>query len=239
MSPANAPLASSPHRRDPISVAALVVAFVALVFSATGGAPAHEQKGHTHHRKKSRTRLASLRVNCPIPNAVDLGTWCLESSLHVVPPEDTGRNDYVYAAQACVKAGGWLPSAAQLIGAARRVKLQSTIDDSPTTSGADEFPDPKYGIKDKREMSADLFTTTAGLSAAGSEGVTAGSRGNASQGEPDPAPVPANPLPDTLAYVTVYDNHNLGGFAGGQPVGRAENFRCAFAKGAQGQKFGD
>jgi hypothetical protein len=217
----------------------LIVAFAALVFSISGGAPARQIGGHAHHHKKHRTKLADLRVNCPIPNAVDLGTWCLESSLHVVPPQDTGRNDYLYAAQACAKAGGWLPSAAQLIGAAPRVKLQSTIDDNPSSSGAEEFPNPKYGIKDKREMSGDLFTTTAGASAAGSEGVTAGSRGNALQGEPDPTPMPANPLPETLDYVTVYDNHNLGGFAGGQPVGRAENFRCAFAKGAQGQKFGD
>ena len=70
-------------------------------------------------------------------------------------------------------------------------------------------------------MSSDLFTTTAGSEAAGSEGVTAGSRGNASQGEPDPVPLPANPVPDTLDYVTVYDNHNRGGFAGGAPVGKA------------------
>jgi hypothetical protein len=66
----------------------------------------------------------------------------------------------------CVEEGGWLPSAAQLIGAAPRAKLQSTIDDNPVTSGAEEFPDPKYGIKDHREMSGDLFTVSAGSSAA-------------------------------------------------------------------------
>jgi hypothetical protein len=82
-------------------------------------------------------------------------------------------------------------------------------------------------------MSGDLFTTTAGSAAAGSEGVTAGSRGNQAQGEPDPTPMPANPSPETLQYVTVYDNHNHGGFAGGAPVGRPENFRCAYAVGSQ------
>jgi hypothetical protein len=39
--------------------------------------------------------------------------------------------------------------------------------------------------------------------------------------------------PETLQYVTVYDNKNKGGFAGSKPVGQAENFRCAFNK-AQG-----
>ena len=41
------------------------------------------------------------------------------------------------------------------------------------------------------------------------------------------------PSPETLQYVTVYDNKNKGGFAGSKPVGQAENFRCAFNK-AQG-----
>lgn len=104
---------------------------------------------------------------------------------------------------------------------------------------AEEFPDPKNGIKDKREMSGDLTTTAAGSRSAGSEGVTVGSKGNGNLGEPDPVPMPADPLPETLNYVTVYDNHNLGGFAGGEPVGKAEAFRCAYAKGSQGRKFGD
>lgn len=32
----------------------------------------------------------------------------------------------------------------------------------------------------------------------------------------------------TLQYVTVYSNHTKGGFAGSEPVGNPENFRCAF-----------
>ena len=66
--------------------------------------------------------------------------------------------------------------------------------------------------------------------AAGSIGVTEGSRGDPKQGEPDPVPFPANPSPETLQYVTVYDNRNRGGFAGAKPVGQPENFRCAFDK---------
>ena len=84
-------------------------------------------------------------------------------------------------------------------------------------------------------MTSDLFTTGAGARAAGSEGVTAGAKGVGNLGEPDPVPMPAEPSPETLDYVTVYDNHNLGGFAGGEPVGKAENFRCAYAKGYQGK----
>lgn len=235
-------------RRDPLAVVALIIALLALVLSQVGGAPAKPQPGSSQrsvmgalNRKIAALgkRVTQLKASCPIPDAVDLGTWCLESSAHPIPPKDTGENDYIYAAKACVKDGGWLPSAAQLLGAASRAKLQSTIDDNPTTSGVDEFQTAVNGIKDKHEMSSDLFTVTAGSDAAGSEGVTAGARGATALGEPDPTPMPANPVPDTLDYVTVYDNHNAGGFAGGQPVGQAENFRCAYAKGSQGQKFGD
>lgn len=254
------PAASSP---DPLprlfSAAALLVALIALVFSMGGLAPA-KQGGSGKRvvylgkngkipakylpivpgaKKLGGATRDKLSVNCPIANAVDLGTWCLESGPYPIPPKDTGKNDYLYATQACVKAGGWLPTAAQLIGAAPRVKLQSTIDDSILTSGAEEFPDAKNGIKDKREMSADLTTTASGSRSAGSEGVTVGSKGNGNLGEPDPVPMPADPLPETLNYVTVYDNHNIGGFAGGAPVGKAETFRCAYAKGSQGANFSD
>jgi hypothetical protein len=221
------------HRRDPFAVAALLVALVALVFSMSGAAPAKRQTGH---RKSSAGKLVSkLKVQCPIANAIKFGSWCLEAAPYRVPPADVGQNDYFYAAQTCAREGGWLPSAAQLIGAAGKAPLQSTIDDDPATSGREEFPDPTRGFKDKREMSADLFTTTAGAAAAGSEGVTVGSRGNQAQGEPDPVPMPANPSPETLQYVTVYDNHNHGGFAGGAPVGKPESFRCAYAVGSQGK----
>jgi hypothetical protein len=241
--------------RDPVarvfSAAALLVALMALVFSMGESVPAQQdgkqralkaKKTQSAKRQRQRnrrlnTRIKNLRASCPIPNAVDFGTWCLESAPYTVPPEDRGKNNYLYATQACVQEGGWLPTAAQLLGAAPRAKLESTIDDNHVTSGVEEFPDPQYGIKDEREMSADLFTVSAGSAAAGSHGVTAGSRGNKSLGEPDPVPFPADPLPETLNYVTVYDNHDIGGFAGGAPVGAAETFRCAYAKGHQGAKF--
>jgi hypothetical protein len=231
-SPTHTPIVH--RRRDPFAVAALLVALAALVFSMGGAAPA-KRHGAGQHRHGAGKALSSLEVQCPVSNAIKFGSWCLEAAPYRVPAADVGQNDYFYAAQTCAREGGWLPSAAQLIGAARKASLQSTIDDSPATSGTEEFPDPTRGIKDKREMSGDLFTTTAGAGAAGSEGVTAGSRGNQAQGEPDPTPMPANPSPETLDYVTVYDNHNQGGFAGGAPVGKAESFRCAYATGSQGK----
>ena len=82
-------------------------------------------------------------------------------------------------------------------------------------------------------MSATLTTTASGGRAAGSEGVSEVSRGDPKAGEPDPAPLPADPAPETLQYMTVYDNGDHGGFAGGKPVGQPENFRCAFNR-AQG-----
>jgi hypothetical protein len=218
------------RHRDPISWAALIVAIVALVFSVAGQAPAGPAPLAA---KKKSAKTGGTKVQCPVTNAVTFGSWCLESTPHPIPASAAGKNNYFYATQTCVKEGGWLPSAAQLIGAAPQVALQSTIDDDPGTSGADEFPEANRGILDKREMSGDLFTTTAGAEAAGSEGVTAGSRGNTTTGEPDPTPAPANPSPETLDYITVYDNHNLGGFAGGEPVSKPESFRCAYAVGSQ------
>jgi hypothetical protein len=202
------------------------------------------ERNRTDHKRKlteeKRTtsldkRISGLTAGCPVSGAIDLGSWCLEGSTFKVPASEVGQNDYFYAAQKCVKEGGWLPTAAQLIGAAPEAALKSTLDDDPGTSGASEFPEAANGIKDEREMTSDLFTTGAGSRAAGSEGVTAGAKGVGNLGEPDPVPMPAEPSPETLDYVTVYDNHNLGGFAGGEAVGKAENFRCAYAKGYQGK----
>ncbi len=180
-------------------------------------------------------RVNRLAASCPVSGAIDLGSWCLEGSTFKVPASEAGQNDFFYAAQKCVAEGGWLPTAAQLIGAAPQAALKSRSDDDPATSGASEFPEVANGIKDEREMTSDLFTTGPGARAAGSEGVSAGSKGVANIGEPNPIPVPAEPSPETLDFVTVYDNHNMGGFAGGEPVGKAENFRCAYAKGYQGK----
>jgi hypothetical protein len=243
---------SSSSRRDPVprllSAAALVVSIIALVSSLGGLAPAAkttpaQQKRAAHQRQVTarkqnealNKRIGKLSASCPISGAIDLGSWCLEGSNFKVPANETGQNDYFYATQKCVKEGGWLPTAAQLIGAAPEAALKSTLDDDPGTSGASEFPEAANGIKDEREMTSDLFTTAAGSRAAGSEGVTAGAKGVGNLGEPDPVPLPAEPSPETLDYVTVFDNHNLGGFAGGEAVGKAENFRCAYAKGYQGK----
>ncbi|MBS1892639.1 MAG: hypothetical protein JST59_15190 [Actinobacteria bacterium] len=246
-------------RPDPVprllSAAALLVAVVALVFSMSGLSAGQgagkvvtlDKKGKIPARyiptvptAENAQKLAGapkgkFTAACPVSGAIDLGSWCLEGSTFKVPPSEAGQNDYVYAAQKCVQEGGWLPSAAQLIGAAPEAALKSTLNDDPGTSGASEFPEAAQGIKDEREMTSDLFTTAPGLRAAGSEGVSAGSKGVGNIGEPNPVPVPAEPLPETLAYVTVFDNHNMGGFAGGAPVGKPENFRCAYAKGYQGK----
>jgi hypothetical protein len=170
---------------------------------------------------------ADLEMNCPA-TSVDLGSWCLDASTYPVPNEDIGKNDFAYATKACVEAGGFLPTAAQLLGAASRVRLASTIDDNRVGASIDE--DATDGLKDQREMSATLFTLTTGSSAAGSQGVTAGSRGDPKQSEPDPVPFPADPRPDTVNYMTVYDNHDEGGLAGGKAIGATERFRCAYAQ---------
>jgi hypothetical protein len=170
---------------------------------------------------------AQLTGTCP-PATVDLGTWCLDSAPYPLSNTLVGQNNYIFASKACEAEGGWLPSASQLLGAAGRVRLESTIHDNPDTATVPL--DPSRGLLDQREMSSTLVTTSAGGAAAGSEGVSEGSTGNPRQGQANPTPLPANPLPQTLQYVTVYSNGQKGGFAGSEPVGDAENFRCAFNK---------
>lgn len=165
--------------------------------------------------------------SCP-PVTVDLGSWCLDTAPYPLTSTQLGQNNYIFATKTCVEEGGYLPSAAQLLGAASRVKLESTIHDSQLTA---TIPlDPTRGLKDQREMSSTLVTTQSGSEAAGSEGVSEGATGNPQTGEPNPVPTPAVPLPESLQYVTVYSNGQKGGFAGSEPVSQPENFRCAFNK---------
>jgi hypothetical protein len=170
--------------------------------------------------------LAQVTGSCPDATA-DIGTWCLMMNPYPIASAQQGLNDYFWAAQACADIGGFLPDAAQLIGAAGDVKLESTIDDNPATATV-QGSDGNGPELDQREMSATLVTTQAGADAAGSEGVTPGAHPDPTSGQPDPTPQPAVPSPPTLQYVTVYDNHNNGGFAGAEPVGTPENFRCGF-----------
>jgi len=172
---------------------------------------------------------AQLEGSCP-PETVEVGTWCLESAPYPLTKEQLGKNNFIWASKTCEQQGGWLPSASELVGAAERVKLESTITDSELTATIDL--DPTRGLKDEREMSSTLVTTEAGSAAAGFEGVTEGATGDPRQGQANPLPLPANPVPESLQYVTVYDNHNNGGFAGSEPVNDPENFRCAYNKSA-------
>jgi hypothetical protein len=173
---------------------------------------------------KTATQLAGT---CP-PATVDLGSWCLDTAPYPVTNAQAWQNNYIFASKACVAEGGWLPTAAQLLGAAALVKLESTIHDSQLTATVPL--DPSRGLKDQREMTSTLVTTEAGSQAAGFEGVSEGSTGNPRQGQANPTPLAANPLPESLQYVTVYSNGTKGGFAGSEPVANPENFRCAFNK---------
>jgi hypothetical protein len=170
-----------------------------------------------------------LAGTCP-PATVDLGGWCMDTAPYPLTKEQLGKNNFVFASKACEREGGWLPSASELLGAADRVKLESTIHDSQLTATVNL--DPTRGLKDEREMSSTLVTTEAGSAASGFEGVSEGATGNPRQGQANPTPLAANPFPESLQYVTVYSNGQKGGFAGSEPVTNAENFRCAFNKAA-------
>ncbi len=79
------------------------------------------------------SRVGGMTVDdlssCP-PTTENLGTWCLETSPYPLTNQEVGQNNYFFANQKCVSRGGYLPSAGQLIGAANRVKLESTIHDN-------------------------------------------------------------------------------------------------------------
>ena len=64
-----------------------------------------------------------------------------KTSPYPLTTQDVGKNNYFWATQACVEKGGYLPTAAQLIGAAKRVKLESTIHDNPDTRDRRAGPD--------------------------------------------------------------------------------------------------
>lgn len=201
-----------------------------LVLNRHGKFPASAipASGSVHNAKRLDGKTAEqLEPSCP-PDTVDLGTWCLESAPYPLTDAELGKNNFIWASMKCEEEGGWLPSASELVGAAARVKLESTIHDSPLTATINL--DPSRGLKDEREMSSTLVTTEAGSAAAGFEGVSEGATGNPRQGQPNPVPLPADPLPESLQYVTVYDNGNKGGFAGSEPVMDPENFRCAYDK---------
>lgn len=217
------------RKRQISANAAVAISVVGLVFSMTGlghaGTTVIERAAPRRAHVAAKQQPAKLVCGTL---TVDLGSWCMDRSPQPVPAAEQGQNNFFYASQACVAAGGWLPSAAQLIGAAKLVPLESTIHDSTSTATVDE--EPANGLKDQREMSSTLVTVTAGANAAGSEGVSEGSTGNPQIGEPNPVPAPAVPQPQSLQYVTVYSNGTHGGFAGSEPVGQAENFRCAYDK---------
>lgn len=236
--------------------AALIVSVLALVVASAGVSTAVSSKSPSTKPKKygllllgknkkfpskaipkvsrarvadrlGRRRLVDFNDGCAA-DSVDMGTYCIMSSPYPIDAVDEGKNNYFYATKQCAAIGGWLPSAEELLGAVDRIKISSTIDDSATTASVDE--DKTDGFKDRREMTSTLTTTASGSTAAGSQGVTAGSLGDPRTGEPNPVVLPANPQPETLQYITVYDNKDVGGFAGSKPVSQPERFRCAFSE---------
>jgi hypothetical protein len=198
-----------------------------LVLGSNGKFPASAIPTVKEASRVDGKTAEELAGTCP-PATVDLGTWCLDTAPYPVPKADIGKNNFIWASKACEAEGGWLPSASELLGAAARVKLESTIHDSQLSATVNL--DPTRGLKDEREMSSTLVTTEAGSAAAGSEGVSEGATGNPRLGQPNPVALPANPLPESLQYVTVYSDETKGGFAGSEPVVEAQNFRCGFNK---------
>ena len=125
---------------------------------------------HIDKKKKFPATVLPAKVfdRCS-PETVKIGTVCMMTNPYPLEKGEIGRNDYFFATQKCADLGGYLPTAAQLIGAAKRVKLAGRVDDNEVTASTDI--DPTDGLKDKREMSATLTTTASGGRAAGAMSV--------------------------------------------------------------------
>ena len=138
-----------------------------------------------------------LAGTCP-PATVDLGTWCLDTAPYPLTNADAGKNNYIFASKACEAEGGWLPT--RRAAARRRRPREARVDDPRLAADRDRSPSTRAaGCKDEREMSSTLVTTEAGSAAAGFEGVSEGATGNPRQGQANPMPLPANPLPGIAA----------------------------------------
>ena len=72
------------------------------------------------------TPARAYRDRCS-PDTVDLGTFCMMTNPYPLDNTEVGKNDYFFATRSASELGGYLPTAAQLIGAADRVKL--AVDD--------------------------------------------------------------------------------------------------------------
>jgi hypothetical protein len=126
-------------------------------------------------------RKQDVKVGCRA-GTVDLGTWCMDAT-------PRGVATLAEASQACVRAGGRLPSAAQLIGAAPKLRLGSRADDRPERAQLD----PR---RDLREMSSTVVTSSTGSAAAGGFGNPAPKtrRGPQRHSRALPLRVPAAPV---------------------------------------------
>ena len=83
-----------------------------------------------------------LAGTCP-PNTVDLGTWCLDTAPYPLTNAEAGKNNYVWAAKACEAEGGWLPTAAQLIGAAEPRQARVDHPRLPADRHGQPRPEPR------------------------------------------------------------------------------------------------
>lgn len=202
---------------------AVCVAATAVVFAATGvGVSAPAASGAPQEGRPLRLGSGARFPAEAIPTvararvAQRIGSTTLSRALLACPADTAalgtwcldrdvrGSATAAEAARACVRRGGHVPSAARLLGAAPKVRLSSRADDRPGLAliAGD-------GRTDLREQTSTPVTTTTGSASAGGF---------------------ANATPRTLQMVTVFDNGNQGGFAGGVPVDVPERFRCAYAR---------
>ncbi|MCL2770478.1 MAG: hypothetical protein FWD42_10285 [Solirubrobacterales bacterium] len=201
----------TPKRIDGHRVSAVPYPGGVLLLGKTGRFPAKAIPVVGNASQIDGKSRSELEPSCP-PAAVDMGTWCLERGPHPLQLNEKGFNNWFWASQKCVEEGGFLPSTAQLIGAAKQVLLEGKIHENMETATLDTEP---LGLKDEREMSSTLVTTTGGSEAAGSY---------------------TEPAPASAQYVTVYSNEQKGGLAGGEPVSAPESFRCGYFKAPRANK---
>ncbi len=68
---------------------------------------------------------AQLEGTCPPDTRAACGSWCMETAPYPLTNADVGKNNFIWASKKCEEEGGWLPSAAELLGAAANASSSS------------------------------------------------------------------------------------------------------------------
>ena len=171
---------------------------------------------------------SELAGTCPPARSTSArGAWTPRPSRS--PRNSSARTTSSSPARACEKEGGWLPSASELLGAAERVKLESTIHDSQLTATINL--DPTRGLKDEREMSSRWSRPKRARPRRASRASAKAPPATRARARPTRSPLPGQPAARIAAVRDrLQQRARRAASRARSPSTNPENFRCAFNK---------